>query len=197
VPSTAYLTWHGQRQGRIDQLLDAHSTMSGTGRGRRWRTEQVNWALTLRLAAEFQGYARDLHDLAVDHFVGVVSGGDLRMSNVLRVLMTKNRRLDKGNADAGALEEDFSRLGIDLRSALEQATPSAVKWRKDLSALIRARNAIAHANEGKLATLASEGYPARLTTVGSWKKTLDGLVGTMDDVVSDYLDGLLRAGRPW
>ena len=28
--------------------------------GRRWQTEQLNWALILRLAAEFQGFARDL-----------------------------------------------------------------------------------------------------------------------------------------
>lgn len=35
---------------------------------------EFNWALTLQLAGEFQGFARDLHDLAVDHFATAVSG---------------------------------------------------------------------------------------------------------------------------
>lgn len=68
VPSDAHADWIGQRQARLAELFAAHATIGGSGRGRRWRTSQLNWALTLRIAGEFQGYARDLHTLAVGHF---------------------------------------------------------------------------------------------------------------------------------
>ena len=37
---------------------------------RRKATEQLNWALALRLAGEFQGFARDLHDEATIALAG-------------------------------------------------------------------------------------------------------------------------------
>jgi hypothetical protein len=64
VPSNAYTEWDSTRRSRFDELLDAHSEMGGKGPGRRWRTEQVNWALVVRLTGEFQGFSRDLHDEA-------------------------------------------------------------------------------------------------------------------------------------
>jgi len=197
VSSVAYLTWHGQRQSRIDQLLQAHQTIRGSGPGRRWRTEQLNWALTFRLAGEFQGYARELHDLAVDHFVDVVAQSNSRLANVIRTRMTRERMLDKGNAHPGSLGEDFGRLGMTLWPTLEVAHPLAGVWNKDLTALNEARNAIAHVEEGRLVRLRQDGYPITLATTRRWKRSLDGLVETMDDVVSDYLDLLLGAGRPW
>jgi hypothetical protein len=197
VPSAAYQAWFAQRQGRVDQLLLAHQSMGGSGRGRRWRTEQVNWALTFRLAGEFQGYARELHDLAVDHFVSVVARTNLPLANVIRTRMTFERKLDKGNAHPGSLGDDYGRLGLTLWPALEAADPRAAAWNRDLTALNEARNAIAHAEEGRLVVLRADGYPIALRTIRRWKKSLDGLVKTMDDVVSEYLDRLLGAGRPW
>jgi hypothetical protein len=197
VPSVAHQTWCGQRQHRIDQLLQAHKTLGGSGPGRRWRTEQVNWALTLRLAGEFQGFARDLHDLAVDHFVGVVAKANPLLANVLRARVTGNRQLDKGNAHPGSLGADFALLGMTLWAALETANPRALVWNRELTALNEARNAIAHAEEGRLIALRADGYPITLETIRRWKRALDALAGTMDDVVSDYLDILLGAGRPW
>jgi hypothetical protein len=197
VPSVAHQTWQTERQRRIDQLLQAHQTIGGSGRGRRWRTEQLNWALTLRLAGEFQGYARELHDLAVEHFVAAVAQNNSRLANVIRNRMTQGRWLDKGNAHSESLEGDFGRLGVTLWSALGVAHPHASKWKNNLDALNKARNAIAHAEVGKLVKLRQDGYPITLVTIRRWKRSLDGLVETMDDVVSDYLDRLLGAGRPW
>jgi hypothetical protein len=197
VPSVAYQTWHSHRQGRVDQLLQAHQEIRGSGRGRRWRTEQLNWALTLRLAGEFQGYARELLDLAIDHFVDVAAQGNPDLANVLRTRMTQGRKLDRGNANPGSLEEDFGRLGMTFWPTLEAEHYRAGVWKRNLGALNEARNAIAHAEEAKLVRLRQEGFPITLQTIGRWKRSLDGLVETMDDVVSDYLDLLLGAGRPW
>jgi hypothetical protein len=197
VSSAAYVTWRGQRQDRIDQLLQAHHTLGGSGPGRRWRTEQVNWALTLRLAGEFQGFARDLHDLSVDYFVTVAARANPPLANVLRARMTGNRQLDRGNAHPGSLGADFALLGLTLWGALETANPRSALWNRELTALNDARNAIAHAEEGRLAALRADGYPITLGTIRRWRRNLDGLVETMDDVASDYLDQLLGAGRPW
>jgi hypothetical protein len=133
--------------------------MGGSGPGRRWRTEQLNWALVLRLAAEFQGFARDLHDLAVDEFVAVSARGDPALTGVLRALATRGRALDRGNAHPSALGDDYGRLGLTFWDALRTADHRARSWQDDLSALIRARNAIAHADEGALIKLRDEGYP--------------------------------------
>jgi hypothetical protein len=56
------MTWRKERSERLDELLHAHQSVGGPSRGRRWRTATLNEALLLRLAAEFQGFARDLHD---------------------------------------------------------------------------------------------------------------------------------------
>lgn len=197
VPSAAYVEWSGQRRARIMELLDVHSTIGGSGRGRRWRTSQLNWALTLRMAGEFQGYARDLHTLAVEHFVRSVAQGNVALSNVLQAQFTTNRALDRQNATPSSLGSDFGRFGLQLWSTLRVANAAAPRWQASLEALNKARNAIAHANEGELASMATQGYPMRLTTIRLWHRDLDRLADTMDDVVSDYLDRLLGTGRPW
>jgi hypothetical protein len=197
VPSTAYAAWFGYRQARIDQLRMAHRTVGGSGPGRRWATEQLNWALTLRLAGEFQGFARELHDVAVDHLVLVVAGGNAGLASVLRAGMTAHRQLDKGNANPGTLGDDYRRLGIRLWPDLRAASYRATVWNRNLDLLNEARNAIAHADETTLRDLRTRGYPITLTTVNRWKSSLDGLVRAMDDVVGAYLGRSLGTGSPW
>jgi hypothetical protein len=160
VPSTAYVAWFGQRRARIDQLLLAHQTMGGGGPGRRWHTEQLNWALTLRLAAEFQGFARELHDAAVDHLVVVVAGGNAGLATVLQAGMTTRRQLDRGNASPETLEEDYRRLGLRLWLDLQAASSRVPAWRANLAVLNETRNAIAHADESKLLALRGVGMPS-------------------------------------
>jgi hypothetical protein len=62
MTSVALNAWRSTRAGRLDRLRSAHTAIGGSGRGRRWVTEELNHALVLRLAAEFQGFARDLHE---------------------------------------------------------------------------------------------------------------------------------------
>jgi len=197
VPSTAHVAWFGDRHARIDQLLRAHRTVGGGGPGRPRHTEQLNWALTLRLAGEFQGFGRELHDVAVDHLVAVVAGGNSGLANVLRAGMTTRRQLDRGNATPQTLEEDYRRLGLWLWPDLQAANRRAPAWRANLTALNDARNAVAHANESQLLALRARGYPMTLDTVRRWETSLDGLVRTMDHVVGAYLGRVLGTGSPW
>lgn len=197
VPSAAYTEWSGQRQARIAELLAAHATIGGSGRGRRWRTSQLNWALTLRIAGEFQGYARDLHTLAVAHLVDSLARSNTALSNALQIQFTTNRAVDHKNATPSSLGSDFGRLGFDFWPTMRVASSQAARWQASLEALNKARNAIAHANEDDLGRLARDGYPIRLSTIRRWQRDLDQLAVTMDDVVADQLDRLLKTGRPW
>jgi len=60
-----------------------------------------------------------------------------------------------------------------------------------------ARNAIAHAEYGKLQKLGQEGYPLVLKTVRQWQGSLNGLAVCMDRVVGASLAQLLRTQAPW
>lgn len=198
MSSSAYQEWIGARRGRIDELLSAHTSVGGVGRGRRWRTEQLNWALTLRLAGEFQGFARELHDQAVECCVNSIANVNPVLAGVIRINMSYGRQLDKGNAQPSALGSDFSRIGLVLWPALETTNKRAKKWNAELESLNLARNAIAHDDQDKFFKLKSAGkFPITLVTVKTWRQALDSLATTMDDVVGDYLGNLLRGPRPW
>jgi hypothetical protein len=177
--------------------MDAHAVVGGTGPGRRVGTAQLNWSMVLRLAGEFQGYARDLHDLAVDHLVQSLAPQGSPLASMLRTNLTRSRELDRGNAHPGSLGSDFERLGFRLWPALGQMDSRAQKWNIELSAINRARNAIAHAEDQKLATLATEGWPMQLRTIKRWRSSLDGLARCMDRVVAESLVALTGKGAPW
>lgn len=88
-------------------------------------------------------------------------------------------------------------MGLTLWSSLERADRRAPDWNRALEALNRARNAIAHDEQDKLEQLRLEGFPITLVVIRRWRRDLDRLAETMDDIVSAYLDRLLGHGRPW
>src|ERR1700733_1603010 len=198
MPSVAYQDWAGARRARIDEWVSAHLSVGGSGPGRRWRTEQLNWSLTLRLAGEFQGFARDLHNEAVDYCVQPIAIVNQSLANIVRTSMTDHRKLDMGNASPGALGNDFLALGLPLWPALEAADKRASTWNRELEALNLARNAIAHDDQKKFIKLSTfRKVPITLTVVRNWRRDLDALAAAMDSVVGDYLGTLLGGPRPW
>jgi hypothetical protein len=197
MASGALTAWQTGRSQRLDRLLTAHRAVGGTDRGRRTETEEINWALVLLLAAEFQGFARDLHDEAVDIFASQAAGARPQVLEVLRNQLTEGRKLDQGNANAGALGSDFGRIGLRLVPALKVAHHASMSRLRRLAALNEARNAIAHANSGALTHLRHDGHPMTLVTVRSWRGALDGLTQSMDAVVSAYLTDLFSITAPW
>jgi hypothetical protein len=140
VKSAAHGEWQGARSRRLDRLLDAHKAAEGAGApGRRWRTEQINWSLALLLAAEFQGYARDLHNEAGNSFAILAAQGNPTLETILKTRMTQNRQLDRGNANPGNLGTDFKILGLDLWGDLKTQWPGlAPKWSVNLAELNQA-----------------------------------------------------------
>ncbi|GAA3023855.1 hypothetical protein [Actinokineospora globicatena] len=182
----------------MDNLFAAHAQVSGATPGRKWDTDELNHAILLRLAAEFQGFARDLHDECVDAVVRALGLTNSRLEDIIGIVnLRANRKLDSGNASPGGLGTDFARLGMALWADLKGRYPSrATKWNRKLELLNTARNGIAHDDETKLQKMRSEGWPMTLPTARSWRSALDALADGMDTVCKTHLKTLL-GNAPW
>lgn len=140
--SASLTKWQSQRAEELDQLEAAHAAVVGTGRGRRYATEQVNQAYVILLASHFQGFCRDLHAEAVDSMIGTISPPTLR--SAVRAAFAWKRALDRGNPHPGAIGEDFNRLGMAFWPAVLAIDARNERRRDCLVDLNAWRNAIAH-----------------------------------------------------
>jgi hypothetical protein len=197
VPSTAYTGWRGERADRLAELVAAHRRVGGTGAGRRTDTEQINWALVLRLSAEFQGFVRDLHTVGAELFALWTSPADPRLATVVANLVTENLKLDRGNATPDAIAQAFNRFGLSWWGALRRRDRRTAARREQLLRLNAARNAIAHSRPAELEPLRAAGYPLTLDTVAVWTRAVGGLAFTMDCELSQHLATLFSRPRPW
>lgn len=142
MPSRSLTHWLEDRSNQLDELLSAHSAIGGSGRGRRYATQQVNQAYAMMLSSQFQGFCRDLHSESVDHLVHGTSPA--AMQQVLRAALLLNRKLDTGNPNPGNLGSDFNRLGLNLWGSVQTLSPRNKDRQKLLEGLNVWRNAIAH-----------------------------------------------------
>lgn len=195
MPSAALLDWSTSRATGLDNLQNVHSTFTGRRQGRQWATEQLNHSLILRLAGEFQGFSRDLHDEAVTCIVDHVST-DADTLRLLRANFERNRFVDSGNANPGNLGTDFGRLGLTLWGDIRALYPTrGPQWNDALTRLNAARNAIAHNNRTQLLE-AGRQQPLTLRSARRWRGSLNGLTAAMDKVVGAYLKNL-TGKDPW
>src|SRR4028119_882755 len=89
MPSQSLLKGQGSRSRELDQIAAAHAA-GDAAPGRRYATQQINRAYRVLLAAQFQGFCRDLHSEAVDHLIAPMPAGDVR-TDMLRVRLTEGR----------------------------------------------------------------------------------------------------------
>jgi hypothetical protein len=120
----------------------AHTSVGGTGRGRRYTTDQINQAYAILLASQFQGFCRDLHSESAAHLVAKLEPASMRP--IVLAEFTRDRKLDKGNATPGNLGEDFNRLGLEFWDEVKKLNPRNSARNKDLEVLNLWRNAIVH-----------------------------------------------------
>jgi hypothetical protein len=191
--------WFGQRREAIDLLARAHQQLGevgGPGRppelGR-----PLAQAYILRVIAEFQGLARDLHGLAANRIVAM-SGVPTPRQPQMVTAITLGRRLDAGNADLNALRHDFMRLGItELGQKLSDRDQRY--WASDqqrLTSLLKLRNALAHGNEAQLDGLRADGMRDTRSWAEQCLPALNRLAGALDRVVWDHLHHQY-AEEPW
>lgn len=197
MTSGALTDWSGVRVPRLNELYDAHASVEGTGPGRRWRTTQLNRMLVMALAAEFQGFVRDLHDEGTEILldrIGTVTGEERAkaLSRTIKPLLLAGRRIDKGNPDPSAIGEDFGRFGLNWWTAMTEHDERTPGRQAHLRLLIVARNGIAHADDTKLDILREQGYPITLRTVRRWQRSIGALATTMDGTLRQHLQSMLE-----
>lgn len=194
VISTALTQWRSSGLARLGELEAVHANLSGTGRGRRWGTTQLNRSLFLALVAQFQSFCRDLHDEAAQVFIGQASP---RQADTLEVVLVQGRRLDTHNPRRSTLGHDFVRLGLTLIDDLKATGPATVAHLDALDRVVDYRNAIGHGDETKIATIEATGdIKATKRSYEQHRRALDALAGTMDDIVAEKLAISLGVPRP-
>lgn len=190
MTSTSLQQWQSSRRQRLDELFALPPDID---------VEQRSLALLVRLAAEWRGFARDLHDEATDSLVDWAgSRAAAKVALVLRSLLTGDRRLT-GGADESALDRDFARLGVVALWELLDAADErhGVTGRGQLRRLLQARDGLVADDQATLSQLRREGFALDLPTAARWRQALDDLATDLDGVVADHLAALLGIPRPW
>jgi len=199
MTSKALAKWQAVRAQELDQLLHAHARIGGGGPGRRYATEQLNFAYLVAVAAHFQGFCRDLHTEAVNAFAAAVPS---QLSTILESALTKSRSLDRGNANGSTIAEDFARLGMgrfwDLVTA-EGGQIRTARRRHRMEQMNMWRNAIAHDSfeqyQSKIAQLDNRLRP-RLIEGRKCRAACNLLAAQMTSAVGTFLQQVVGKA-PW
>lgn len=183
--------WSGERSDALDQIASAHAQVGGTTRGRRFTTEQINHAYTTLLSSHFQGFARDLHSECVDYIVNEVPAD---YQTMLKTLLVRDRKLDRGNPNPGNLGADFGRFGFVFWTSVRADFHRNDRRQEMLEELNEWRNAIAHqdfdpAKLGGTTTL-------HLNKVTRWRSALSRLALSFDNVMRTRINSVTHAD-PW
>ena len=142
MPSRSLENWRTKRTNELDEIETAHTAIRGSGRGRRYATQQVNHAYVVLLSSQFQGFCRDLHSECVDHLLQIIQPASLQ--SVLSAEFLLHRTLDRGNPTPSNLGADFNRLGLEFWSDVNRISRRNERRQKYLEELNNWRNAIAH-----------------------------------------------------
>ncbi|VTU00496.1 Uncharacterized protein OS=Mycobacterium abscessus subsp. bolletii 50594 GN=MASS_1p0056 PE=4 SV=1 [Gemmataceae bacterium] len=191
MPSVSYRNWRTTRRAVLNAVEAAHATIHGTGIGRREATRQLNHGYTMLLAAEFQGFCRELHTEAIQHFVATLPA---TQQNIVSEEFTFNRQLDKGNATPASIGSDFGRLGLKWWAALDKLDPAAANLRRQLESLNNWRNAIAHNNFDPLVLGGT--MRLRLAMVQEWRWVCNRFARLFDELMVAHLV-TVTGRRPW
>lgn len=192
MPSASLRTWRTVRQTALDELEAAHRGIGGSGRGRRYATQQINQAYTVLLSSQFQGFCRDLHVECVSYFVQSVASGLLR--SALQDVLAQHRKLKTGNPNPGNIGEDYNRFGLSFWDEVKKLDLRNQARQYRLEKLNAWRNAIAHqdfdpAKLGGTTLL-------RLRQVREWRSACNQLADAFDEVMRSHLQAV-NGVSPW
>lgn len=197
--SSALLGWRTSRLANVNELRRAHAVLGNARAGRppRAGTQQINEALVLRIVTEFQGFVRDLLDLAVANLVRG-SGSAAAHKATLTSAISYDRWVDRGNPHLDAVRKDAERLGIaSLGLQLGVKNSRHVRDAMLLRELVQLRNALAHDDRAKLLDLARRGARPTMRYVNVAHACLDRHARALDEVVWDHLSKRFPVIDPW
>jgi len=187
MPSRSLVTWRIDAARALDEIEGAHRAVGGTGRGRRFATQQINQAYAVLLSSQFQWFCRDLHSEAVDELAGAITIPMIR--HVFRTQCVAGRKLDFGNPNPGNIGSDFGRFTMDFWPLVMNSDSRNPRRRASLEALNRWRNAIAHQD---FKTVLTQGISELgLREVRQWRTACDAFAHEFDRVVAAHVDTIL------
>ena len=193
MPSRALQEWSAGRAAALDEIESAHRAVGGSGRGRRYATQQINHAYAVLLAGQFQAFCRDLHTECVRRLAAAITPAAYQ--GVVREEFLWNRRLDRGNATSENLAADFGRLGLELWVRATAADARNAQRRQLLNELNEWRNAIAHQDFVGLRVRVRRPV-IQLAQVQDWRRACDALARSFDGVLGAYVQGVTGVA-PW
>ena len=197
IKSKPLQRWLGERADALGVLTEAHALARvSLGRGRPLDVSKpLARAYVIAVVSEFQGFCRDLHDLAVRRLVST-SGASARCAPLLTEGLSQGRGLDRGNADLRALRQDFARIGLESLD-LDLHNPRwSMSDRTGFLELFRLRNALAHGNDRELERLSAEGVVDTVNWTHSRVAVLNRVAQSLDRLVWDHLATLIDQD-PW
>ena len=156
-------------------------------------------AYVIVMLREFQAFARDLHDVAVQALVAA-SGVDEAFRPMLIEGITGGRNLDRGNATQAAIKSDFKRIGLvrlDVGEHNKRWSSGQAKDSTTFDTLLQLRNAVGHGNELALRSLINSGEAQDTVSWARGKRpVLNRYARALDRIVWDHL--LESTGsEPW
>jgi HEPN superfamily RiboL-PSP-like protein len=178
MSSSSLALWKNERSDALNEIEAAHKSVGGTGRGRRYATEQLNHAYAMLLSSQFQGFCRDLHSECSSQFAVGLSQVELRQ--MLNSSLLNNRRLDRGNPNPDNIGSDFDRFALPFWDEIYSHESRCRDFRKRLEELNKWRNAIAHQDfdPSRLGTSV-----LRLQQVRKWRIACNQLATAFDEVM--------------
>ncbi len=192
MSSASLQLWNSIRAVSLDQIEAAHGSVGGSGRGRRYATQQINQAYTVLLSSQFQGFCRDLHSECVTILLQGIPSVPLR--TVLNGMVLTGRKLDSGNPNPGNIGVDFGGFGFRFWDAVYAISVINRARKAHLDALNDWRNAVAH--QDFTAPRLGGATVVQLVTVRRWRAACNGLATAFDAVMQDRLRTLIGTS-PW
>jgi hypothetical protein len=175
----------------LNEIEGAHRSVGGTGRGRRYATQQINHAYAVLLSSQFQGFCRDFHDECVTYLVQSITPP--RLQTALGASLVRDRKLDRGNVNPDNIGQDYNKLGLLFWKELQSADPRTSSRRNHLEDLNKWRNAIAH-QDFKTSILGIA--TLQLRRVRGWRSACDGLSRAFDQLMRSHIQAVVGTS-PW
>src|SRR3954452_3892842 len=139
MPSQSYLAWGTTQAKALDEIEAAHASVGGTGRGRRYATQQINQAYAVLVASQFQGFCRDLHTESVARLMAFINPPAL-VRHLVQAGFTRGRQLDSKNAQPSSIGSDFGLLGLKFWQEVDAHHPQNQDRKNNLEELNKCRN---------------------------------------------------------
>lgn len=188
--SSALDCWRTQRLSALDEIEIAHRGIGGSGRGRRYATQELNYGYAMLLSSHFQAFCRELHSECANFMVTALAPLALKLA--LRDALLRGRKLDQGNANPGNLGSDFAVFGLKFWEKVKKLDSRNQARQSLLETLNVWRNAIAHRDFSRM----PEGPTLHLQRVRAWRAACNQLAGAFDDVMRGHLQAVTGTA-PW